>query len=192
MRNLDFFRPLRSRSPRSVRSGSLVLLGASLLLAACVTPPPQRTVVQTQVAPPRVMVYPAQGQSPEQLERDRYDCHVWAVQQSGYDPSRPGASTGERVVVQPAAPPGANTAVGAIAGAIIGSVLVGPREAGFGALAGGLTGAAIGASTDVQAQAQANAEQRAYDRGYSASAAASSNYVRAISACLEARGYKTG
>jgi hypothetical protein len=189
MRNLDIF---PSPGFRPARFSGLALLAASLLLAACVAAPPQRTVVQTQVAPPRVMVYPAQGQSPEQLERDRYDCHVWAVQQSGYDPSRPGANTGERVVVQPAAPAGANTAVGAIAGAIIGSVLVGPREAGFGAVAGGLTGAAIGASTDAQAQAQANAEQRAYDRGYSASAAASSNYVRAISACLEARGYKTG
>lgn len=186
MRNLDFFVPFRS--------GLLAcsLLGAALLLPACVAPPPQRTVVQTQVPAPRIIVYPAQGQSPDQLERDRYDCHVWAVQQSGYDPSRPGGNTADRVVVQPAAPPGANTAVGAIAGAIIGSVLVGPREAGFGAIAGGLTGAAIGASTDAQSQAQANAEQRAYDRSYSANANLSSNYVRAISACLEARGYKTG
>jgi hypothetical protein len=55
-----------------------------------------------------------------------------------------------------------------------------------------LTGAAIGASTDAQAQAQANAAQRAYDRSYDATAAGSSNYRRAISACLEARGYKTG
>jgi hypothetical protein len=186
MRNLDIFLPVRSRSAAGA------LIGASLLLAACVAPPPQRTVVQTQVPAPRIVVYPAQGQSPEQLERDRYECHVWAVQQSGYDPSRPGANTADRVVVQPAAPAGANTAVGAIAGAIIGSVLVGPREAGFGAVAGGLTGAAIGASTDAQAQAQANAEQRAYDRSYNANAIASSNYVRAISACLEARGYKTG
>ncbi|HXN09769.1 MAG TPA: hypothetical protein VN859_00890 [Steroidobacteraceae bacterium] len=171
-------------------AGTLALV--SLLLTACVTAPPERTVVQGQVAPARIIVYPAQGQSPEQTERDRYECHVWAVQQSGYDPSRPGASTSERVVVQPATPPGANTAIGAIAGAIIGSVLVGPRDAGFGVVAGGLTGAAIGASTDAQAQAQAGAEQRAYDRGYDANAVGGSNYRRAIGACLEARGYRTG
>lgn len=186
MRNFNFLPQLRPYS------GACALVGMSLLLAACVAPPPQRTIVQTQVPPPHIVVYPAHGQSPDQLERDRYECHVWAVQQSGYDPSRPGANTGERVVVQPASPPGANTAVGAIAGAVIGSVLLGPREAGFGAVAGGLTGAAVGASTDAQAQAQANAEQRAYDRSYNASATASSNYVRAISACLEARGYTTG
>ncbi len=186
MRNFGFLLPL------GPRSAGWLLAGASLLLAACVAPPPQRTIVQTPVAPPQIIVYPAQGQSPQQLERDRYECHVWAVQQSGYDPSRPGANASERVVVQPSTPPGANTAVGAIAGAIIGSVLVGPRQAGFGAVAGGLTGAAIGASTDAQEQAQANAAQRAYDRGYDATAVASSNYRRAIGACLEARGYKTG
>jgi len=186
MGNLDF------SMPRQSRLSVWALIAASLLLPACVAPPPQRTVVQTQVPAPQIIVYPAQGQSADQLAKDRYECHVWAVQQSGYDPSRPGANTANQVVVQPATPPGANTAVGAIAGAIIGSVLLGPREAGFGAVAGGLTGAAIGASTDAQAQAQANAEQRAYNRSYSANASASSNYVRAISACLEARGYKTG
>jgi hypothetical protein len=50
------------------------------------------------------------GQSPEQTERDRYECHVWAVQETGVDPSRPGATPHERVLVQPAVPPGAGTA----------------------------------------------------------------------------------
>ncbi len=175
-------------------SKSLILkvsaaLAGSLLLAGCATAPPQRTVVQADPAPARLMVYPAQGQTPEQLERDRYACHVWAVQQTGFDPSRPGV--GERVVVEPAETPGASTAVGAIAGAIIGAALVGPRDAGFGAVLGGLTGASIGASSDAQAQAQANAEQAAADRSYAASAAAASNYRRAMGACLEARGYRT-
>jgi hypothetical protein len=137
------------------------------------------------------MVYPAQGQSPEQLERDRYECHVWAVQQTGFDPSRPGLPQGQRVVVEPANPPGAGTAVGAIAGAILGAALAGPRDAGFGAVFGGVTGAAIGASSDVNAQAQANAQQAQLDQGYARSEAAAGNYRRAISACLDARGYKT-
>ena len=29
--------------------------------------------------------------APEQTERDRYECHVWAVQQTGVDPSRANA-----------------------------------------------------------------------------------------------------
>jgi hypothetical protein len=167
------------------------VLGLSALLVACEAPPPRRTVVASEPVPARIMVYPAQGQSPEQLERDRYECHVWAVQQTGFDPSRPGLAPGQRVVVEPANPPGAGTAVGAIAGAILGAALAGPRDAGFGAVFGGVTGAAIGASSDVNAQAQANVEQARLDQGYARSEAAASNYRRAISACLDARGYKT-
>ena len=102
----------------NLRTGSILALSA--VLTACVAPPPQRTVVQAQPVPPPIMVYPAKGQTPEQLDRDRYECHVWAVQQSGFDPSRPDVPAGERVVVEPANPPGAGTAVGAIAGAILG------------------------------------------------------------------------
>jgi hypothetical protein len=167
------------------------VLGLSALLVACVAPPPRRTVVASEPVPPAIMVYPAQGQSPDQLERDRYECHVWAVQQTGFDPSRPGLPPGQRVVVEPANPPGAGTAVGAIAGAILGAALAGPRDAGFGAVFGGVTGAAIGASSDVNAQAQANAEQARLDQRYARGEAAASNYRRAISACLDARGYKT-
>jgi hypothetical protein len=173
------------------------VIGLSALLVACVEPPPRRTVVAAQpVPPPRpIMVYPANGQTPEQLDRDRYECHVWAVQQTGFDPSAPGVPAAQRVVVQPANPPGTGTAVGAIAGAILGAAIAGPRQAGFGAVFGGLTGAAVGTASDANAQAQANYEQARLDQNYAqgaaASAAASQNYRRAISACLDARGYKT-
>src|ERR1700727_3882811 len=130
--------------PRLLRASAatipVVLLG---LLSACVTPPP-RTYAVPAPPPQRVFVYPAHGQSPEQTERDRYECHIWAVQQTGVDPSRADASPYERVVVQPATPPGANTAGGAIAGAIIGGIIGGPRNAGAGIILGGATGAIIG------------------------------------------------
>jgi len=35
-----------------------------------------------------VVAYPARGQSEAQLAQDRYDCHRWAVNQSGFDPSQ--------------------------------------------------------------------------------------------------------
>jgi hypothetical protein len=167
------------------------VLGLAALLVACEAPPPRRTIVASQPVPPTVMVYPAQGQTPEQLDRDRYECHIWAVQQTGFDPSRPGLPPGERVVVQPANPPGSGTAVGAIAGAILGAALLGPRDAGVGAVFGGVTGAAVGASSDANAAAQANAEQARLAQGSAQNQAAASNYRRAISACLDARGYKT-
>ncbi|EPL15489.1 DUF6515 family protein [Pseudomonas sp. CF161] len=53
-------------------------------------------VVQPPVAspPPQqadngydVVAYPVSGQSPQQIDQDRYDCYRWAVQQSGFDPA---------------------------------------------------------------------------------------------------------
>ena len=62
-----------------------------VLLAGCVTEPmPMPLPPPATVAPlpdTRVYVYPANGQTPAQLERDRYECHLWAVKESGFDPS---------------------------------------------------------------------------------------------------------
>ena len=111
------------------------------------------------VAPPpppqKIYVYPSNGQTPEQTDRDRYECHIWAVQQTGVDPSRPDGNPYARVVVQPATPPGANTAAGAITGAILGSIIGGPRNAGAGFVLGAATGAVVGSAADANAQAQA-------------------------------------
>lgn len=35
-----------------------------------------------------MFVYPAKGQSKEQQSRDKYQCHQWAVQQAGFDPTK--------------------------------------------------------------------------------------------------------
>lgn len=158
------------------------------LLSACVTPPP-RTYAVPAPPPQRVFVYPAHGQSPEQTERDRYECHTWAVQQTGVDPSRADANPYERVVVQPSTPPGANTAGGAVAGAIIGAIIGGPRNAGAGAVLGGATGAIIGASADANAQQQARMTQQQINETAAEGRARADAYRRAIGACLQGRGY---
>lgn len=171
------------------------VLALSVLLGGCVVAPPERVAVAAPAPPPppRLIVYPAHGQNAQQLDQDRYACHVWAVMQSGFDPSRPSVPPAERVVVQPATPPGANTAVGAIAGAILGAAIAGPRNAGAGLILGGATGAAIGATSDAAEQSQAQAEQRRLDRQYQQSYQANEvgyhNYRRAITACLVGRGY---
>jgi len=93
---------------RSRKGLRFVLAAATVvLLAACVTPPPRTYAVQAP-PPQRIFVYPANGQTEEQTERDRYECHTWAVQQTGVDPSRADASAYERVIVQPSTPPGSN------------------------------------------------------------------------------------
>ena len=158
------------------------------LLSACVTPPP-RTYAVPAPPPQRVFVYPAHGQSPDQTERDRYECHNWAVQQTGVDPSRADASAYERVIVQPSTPPGANTAGGAIAGAIIGSIIAGPRNAGAGLVLGGVTGAVVGSAADANAQQQARQTQQQINESAAEGRARADAYRRAIGACLTGRGY---
>jgi hypothetical protein len=171
-------------------------LAASALLAACVTEAPRTVRVAAPPPPPPapVYVYPAQGQSPEQTDRDKYECHMWAVQQTGVDPSRPGASTYERVVVQPAPVPGSGTVAGAIGGAILGSIIAGPRAAGAGFILGGATGAVVGSAAEASANANANAQAQQAQEQVNAEAAAQAraradSYRRAISTCLQGRGY---
>jgi hypothetical protein len=176
----------RAKGPAGLRFAAAA--AAAFLLSACVTPPP-RVVAVPAPPPQRVFVYPAKGQSPEQTERDRYECHVWAVQQTGVDPSRADASAYERVVVQPANPPGAGTVAGAIGGAIIGSIIAGPRNAGAGLVLGGATGAIVGSASDAQSQAQAQQTQQALNQSAAQGRARADSYRRAIGACLQGRGY---
>ena len=170
---------------------SAVPVALTVLLAACVAPPPRVVRVPGPPPPPpqRVFVYPANGQSPEQTERDRYECHVWAVEQTGVDPSRGDASAYERVIVQPANPPGAGTVAGAIGGAILGSIIAGPRDAGAGLIIGGATGAIVGSASDASAQAQARQTQAQINQSAAAGRARADSYRRAIGACLTGRGY---
>ncbi len=56
-----------------------------------VTRPPASESRETESAPPQgddIFVYPKTGQSESQQSDDRYECHSWAVQQSGFDPTR--------------------------------------------------------------------------------------------------------
>ena len=51
--------------------------------------PPQNVESATVTPPPaqNVFVYPNKGQTAEQQAKDRYDCHRWAVDQTGFDPT---------------------------------------------------------------------------------------------------------
>jgi len=187
------------------RRARVAALGATLaaaLLAGCVTQPPPRPVYDAPPPPPpppmtQVYAYPLHGQTPEQQDRDHYECSTWATQQSGFDPSAPGVPPHDRVqVVSAAPPPGTNTAIGAVAGAILGAVIAPRWQAAPAALAGAVVGGAIGSSADAanaqtnamnaQAAAQANYANR---RAAAAQEQQAANYRRAISACLDARGY---
>src|ERR1700682_570808 len=176
---------------RSLGVMRLAIPAAAIIgLSACVVaPPPPRTVAVPAPPPQKVFVSPANGQSAEQTDRDRYECHVWAVQQTGVDPSRANANPYERVVVQPANPPGSGTAAGAIGGAILGALIAGPRDAGAGLILGGATGAIVGSAAGAGAQKEAHIPQQQLNQRAAAGRARADSYRRALSACLQGRGY---
>jgi hypothetical protein len=180
-------------SRRGLRLAAIA--AAAAVLGACVTPPPRTVVVRPPPPPPpqKIFVYPANGQSQEQTDRDRYECHQWAVHETGVDPSRPDASPYERVVVQSSVPPGAGTATGAIAGGILGAIIGGPRNAGAGLVIGAATGAIVGtaaeANANAQAQKQANLTQEQINAQIAEGHARADAYRRALGACLQGRGY---
>ncbi len=131
----------------------------------------------------QMYIYPTQNQSPDQQGRDRYDCHIWAVQQTGVDPTNPQMA---------AAPPpqeaqqggvlrgGARgAAVGVVGGAIAG-------DAGKGAAIGAATGALIGGFRRRDQQRRQEQQRRNYEQQQ---AQAGGAYNGALAACLRGRGY---
>jgi hypothetical protein len=122
------------------------------------------------------------GQSLEQTRRDRYECHNWAIEQTGDAPvaapageePRDGQRERRRERVDRAL---AGAAIGGIVGGILGS---GRRhDSGDRVLAGAAAGAAIGAAT-----AGGNGRDEETAAGEEPS-----DYLRALTACLEGRGY---
>jgi len=69
-----------------VAAGTYYLWNADRRQYVVVEPPP--AVQQAPVGVSYdVIAYPARGQTPDQQSRDRYECHTWAVGQSGFDPA---------------------------------------------------------------------------------------------------------
>jgi outer membrane lipoprotein SlyB len=137
--------------------------------------------------------YPKAGQSQERQSRDHYECYNWAVKQTHFDPSQSRVPPMQRVRVVPMPPPGHDTAVLAVAGAVLGALIGGPRHAGEGALIGAAGGAFTGAVSDASRQQYAQQMEEAYarrDRTLDVQYQAKElDFRRAMSACLEGRGY---
>lgn len=125
----------------------------------------------------QLMIYPMKGQSNEQLSKDRYECHIWAVQQSGFDPTTalatqqaPQSRQSGQIVRGGARGAAMGAAVGAIAGDA-------GKGAAIGATAGGIRGGF-----------------KKFDQNHAASqtnqaAPGQEAYDHAIKACLGGRSY---
>jgi hypothetical protein len=137
-------------------------------------------------------VYPARGQSPSRQARDQYECHSWAVQQTGFDPAMAQAP----YIPPPPSPTyqGGGFMGGAFRGAALGAVggAIG-GDAGKGAAIGAATFGLFGAFRRRSEEMQQEQQQAAYQQE-EASAQATQNqergsYNRAYAACLRGRGY---
>jgi uncharacterized protein YcfJ len=159
--------------------------------------------LQAVSASERLFVYPASGQSEQQLADDRYACHEQAVHASGFDPTRaalkPAPGSGSVTVkVPPNASEGA-TGKGMVAGAMAGAAIgaVAGEHAGEAAIAGAAIGTVIGNSIEHQgaqaaeAQARARGEQqiKVQDERAQKLEQQRIQYRDAFTACLTARGY---
>ncbi len=186
----------RNTIPPGLRLVFSIFVMSSAVLLGCA---PSGYVVQSHPAdkPPlpttTVFFYPTQGQSQEQQDRDRYECYRWAVKQSGFDPGQSQLAPHQRIQVTPTVPPGSDTAAGAFGGAVLGSMLSSRHDDGFGMVFGALTGAMLGAASDEARQQQAAQAQQHYDakeaQQYARLEKQSRDYQRAMTACLEGRGY---
>ncbi len=176
----------------------LLLFLLVLSLAACY-PAAYREVPSAGPGPSakapitQVYFYPREGQTTEQQSRDHYECYNWAIQQTGFDPSQSSIPPQRRVKVVPMPPPGHDTAVLAITGAVLGALIGGRHHAGAGALIGAGSGALVGAASDASRQQYAQQLEEAYvnrdqalDARYEGQAR---SFRRAMTACLEGRGY---
>ena len=129
-----------------------------------------------------MFIYPAQGQSAEQLNREKFECNEWAKQQTGVDPNRVATDVQPKHVEQRGGLFGGaarGAAVGAIGGAIGG-------DAGKGAA----IGAGVGALAGNRRRRHSEQEQmQAYEQADQQRNALMETFNRAYRTCLEGRGY---
>lgn len=160
------------------------LLARALALAVAVEGMALGGMAQAQ----QMFVYPSAGQSPEQTSQDRYECHLWAVQQTGFDPTTaapPAASSSQQQGADGSILRGA--ARGAAVGAVTGEIV--SDDAGKGAAAGAAGGALLGAFKRHDNLRQQQAAASAPSQASQQYAAAQDAYNRALGACLQGRGY---
>jgi hypothetical protein len=160
---------------------SIAILGAAIFTAALIAAP-------AHAQNGDLYVYPAKGQSQEKQDKDRYECHSWAVKQTGVDPSKPPSMTPNNAAGQPYQPSQPHVVKGAARGAALGAVggaITG--SAGKGAAAGAAMGGLAGGFRRRDERKQQAAQQQANVQ------AAQQNqriaYNRAMAACLQGRGY---
>jgi hypothetical protein len=131
-----------------------------------------------------LMIYPNEGQSHDQQEKDKFECYGWAKNESKFDPMAPPTAT--EAPPQQQAPQG-GVVKGAVRGAALGAII---DDSSKGARTGAKAGAAIGGMRRAdQKRKEAQAQQQWEQEQQQIYAEKRNRYNRAYSACLEAHDY---
>lgn len=132
-----------------------------------------------------MFIYPKAEQTPEQQQKDEYECYGFAKQNSGFDPMAMPSAT--------SAPPpeetrstGGTALRGAALGAVVGGIADGSDGAGKGALIGGASGLLFGGARSRNSRQQQQQWEQQQQQQYLANR---NNYNRAFAACMEGRNY---
>lgn len=173
------------------------LLAAAASAGAQQAPPAPQPAAQPAAGPSPaasvgVLAFPAKGQTAAQQATDESECYDWSKTQTGYDPKNPPKV--EVAAAQPASTgPSGERAKGAVRGAAAGAVIgeVANNDAGEGAATGAAVGVVAGGHRTRKARRdeQANAQEQAKADASATQQSQADTYKRAISGCLESRGY---
>jgi len=146
----------------------------------------------------QVFAYPSAGQAVEQQSMDRYECHTWAVQQTGFDPSglpphQMQAAPIQTVQVAKGGGAGEALVSGAVEGAATGALVgvISGDKVGGTAAAGAAVGALKGLFKDSRRKSKnrAQAQQQRSAAQVQVAHLGRENYNRAWGACMTARDY---
>ncbi len=135
----------------------------------------------TAYAAQEPIVFPAKGQSNQQMESDKYACYSWAKGQTGFDPMQAPTATAPPPPTKGGAVQGA--AKGAVAGVAIGAIA---GDAGKGAAIGAASGGIVGGARRQQSKREQEQYSQQQAAGYDQRR---SEYNRAWGACMEGKGY---
>jgi hypothetical protein len=140
------------------------------------------------------MIYPAKGQSQDQLEKDKFECYSWAKGQTGFDPMEMAKATAPPPPKQATSSTAGGAVKGGVGGgllgAAVGAIAGGKKGAKKGALIGGLSDGTIGGVRSSSQQKQDRKAQKQWEKQQTNQYMQKRDtYNRAYSACLEGKGY---
>ena len=150
------------------------------------------TLVPALVLADPVFIYPAQGQSDEQLRKDKAECSQWATGQTGFDPTAPAPAPAESPGKEGKASAGRGAATGAAVGAAVGVISHDHNPWDHDALEGAAKGALIGGvmgGLRKHHKEKKNAKQEEQAREYQNYLDQQKQFNRAYGTCLGGRGY---